>query len=290
MSDIRDELEKNFASADRQSDVQKGELKDSNEILENNAHDKKLYAAPKSYTKQFQENFQSLSPEWQEYLSSREMQIQKGFSDISNKLNAYKWADKLFADRQERLNASGFEKPQAYFEQLVAADDALWQNPKKAIAELEEIYGVQNENDNKEKIASDALLSKLWENLALAQKDFNDRRQNAAFFDVKRFAEAVGEDGNLSHPFYEIVKGEMQKALKSGSAQSLEDAYAQAVWAKPETRNQLLQDKINQVLEQKINAAQTAKEAALLANSKTTEKPKELTLREELEAQFRKEF
>ena len=39
-----------------------------------------------------------------------------------------------------------------------------------------------------------------------------------------------------------------------------------------------------------MKAAQMAKDASFLANSKAVETPKELSLREELEAQFKKEF
>ena len=107
MSELRDELEKNFASAVKQSDVQEGMLEDSQQIVRDEKAEK--YTAPKSYTKQFQENFYELSPEWQEYLSTREKQTEKGFSLMGNKLNAYKWAEKLFDDRQERLKAAGFQ-------------------------------------------------------------------------------------------------------------------------------------------------------------------------------------
>ena len=43
-------------------------------------------------------------------------------------------------------------------------------------------------------------------------------------------------------------------------------------------------------MEDKIKAAEVAKDASVLATSKAKETPKELSLREELEAQFRKEF
>ena len=123
-----------------------------------------------------------------------------------------------------------------------------------------------------------------------AQKDFENRQFNAALFDVERFVNAADEAGNLKHPFYQNVKDEMKRILKSGAANDLQEAYAKAVWATPETRDKMIEDRIDAILEEKIEAVKRAKDASLLANSKAAQKPKELSLREELEAQFRKEF
>jgi len=285
MSDLRDELEKNFASADLQSEVQKGVTEES--VDEGAKKTPPSYTAPKSYTKEFQENFYQLSPEWQEYLVTREKQTEKGFSEMGNKLNAYKWAEKLFDDRQERLKASGFSKPQEYIEKLVAVDDALYQNPSAVLEKLAEVYGVQNVSNKK---AFDDLQTKLWQQLKSAEQHWKQRRQDDAAFDVERFVLAADDAGKLKHPLYQDVRSEMQKALKSGSAKNLEEAYALAVWAKPETRDKMIEDRVKAILEEKIEAAKMAQDAAFLPNLKASETPKELSLREELEAQFRKEF
>lgn len=285
MSELRDELEKNFASAVVQSDVQEGVLDDSQQNVRDENAEK--YTAPKSYTKQFQENFYELSPEWQEYLSTREKQTEKGFSLMGNKLNAYKWAEKLFDDRQGRLKAAGFSKPQEYIEQLVAVDDALCQNPSGMLEKLAQIYGVYNVNQQN---AFNDLEAKLWQQVKDARQDIENRQLEAAIFDVRRFESALDDAGNLKHPFYQHVKDEMKYALKAGGASDLEEAYAKAVWANPETRDKMIENRIKAILEDKIKAAEVAKDASVLATSKAKETPKELSLREELEAQFRKEF
>ncbi len=287
MSDIRDELEKNFASAALQSDVQSGLTEDSMQDLKDIKQNPDLCAAPKSYTKEFQESFKSLSPQWQQYLATREKQTEKGFSELGNKLNTYKWAEKLFADRKERLAALGFDKLEDYIEKLVAVDDALCQNPKETFVKLADAYGIQN--DNKQNASHD-LQGLFLEYLQTIQKGFDQQRQNAASFDLERFENAKNEKGEPIHPFFQQVKREMQTALKSGSANNLEQAYTQAIWAKPETRDKMIKDTINHILDEKFVAAQIAHQASFLPNSKTEEKPREMTLREELEAQFRKEF
>lgn len=289
MSDLRDELEKNFASAIEQSEENSTvDNEESNMLCGPQAlEDNETIAAPKSYTKQFQENFKQLSPEWQEYLCEREKQTEKGFSEMGNKLNAYKWAEKLFDDRQDRLKAAGFEKPKEYIEQLVAIDDALCQNPSVILEKLAQIYGVYNVNQQN---AFGNLQAKLWRELKNAQNDMQNRQFEAAVFDVRRFESALDDDGNLKHPFYQCVKDEMKYALKSGSANDLEEAYAKAVWAKPETRDKMIENRIKAILAEKMKAAEIAKDASVLATSKAKETPKELSLREELEAQFRKEF
>ena len=113
---------------------------------------------------------------------------------------------------------------------------------------------------------------------------------DAAFFDVARFETAVNDNGELKHPYLREVKNEMIGALKGGEALSLEEAYQKALWLNEKTRDKMIEDKINGILSQKFDEAMKAKESSFSPHSKTVSEPKELSLREELEAQFRKEF
>jgi len=289
MSDLREELEKNFASAIKQSEendtvnTEESDVTSVPQALEK----EETIAAPKSYTKQFQESFETLSPDWQKYLVEREKQIEKGFSEMGNKLNASKWADKFFEERKERLKNLGFQSAEDYISQLICLDDALEENPSEALACLAKAYGIKQGNNN---ASSSVTQQQFLEALNEAQKAFERQRSDAAFFDVSRFERAVNDNGDLKHPYLRQVKNEMIGALKSGEALSLEEAYQKALWLNEQTRDKMIDSKINNILSQKFEEAIKAKEASFLPKSKTEPEPKELSLREELEAQFRKEF
>ena len=270
-----------------QSEETQVDHEESNEETATIAKADENIAAPKSYTKEFQENFKKLSPDWQKYLLEREKQVEKGFSDLGNKLNASKWPEKFFEERKQRLNESGFEKAQDYIEKLVLMDDAFEKNPAQTLKYLAAAYGIEGKNNN----ADNYEASKQILNDILFQKQaFEKERSAAACFDLQKFEDAVDENGNSKHPFLSAVKHEMISALKGGEAKNLEEAYQKALWLNDDVRNMMIENKIKDVLEKKLDEALRAKETSFRPFSKIEPEQKELTLREELEAQFRKEF
>ncbi len=289
MSDLRDELEKNFASANLQSDETVVEQKDSIDQNLDLNDNQDFISAPKSYTKEFQENFKNLSPEWQKYLCQREKQTEKGFSEMGNKLNAYKWSDKVFEDRKQRLNHLGLQKAQDYIERLVSIDDALEKNPRQTLELLNKIYGVQ-ENDNNNKASDETTQRQILDQIAKAQENLKKQQSEAALFDFNHFVHATDDDGNPKYPFYQDVKEQMAEVLQKNQAKTLKEAYDKAIWLNDKVRQKMIENTVNAVLNQKFNLSQNAKEASFWPKSKFETKPKEMTLREELEAQFRKEF
>ncbi len=288
MSELRDELEKNFASAMEQSEDNPVNTTESNLTDEPQAlGTEETMAAPKSYTKQFQEDFKMLSPEWQKYLAEREKQVEKGFSNMANKINANKWADKFFNERKERLNTLGFENAQDYISNLILLDDAMQENPLETLTYLAKTYGIKEDNNNASKFSQERKFSS---DMAKAAYAFQKRREDAAFFDVERFEKAVDDGGNLKHPYCAQVKQEMISALKGGNTSSLEEAYQKALWLNETVRDKMIEEKIKGVLSEKFGDVLKAKELSFSPHSKAEAEPRELSLREELEAQFKKEF
>lgn len=55
--------------------------------------------------------------------------------------------------------------------------------------------------------------------------------------EVERFADAKGPDGQLLHPHFLQIGMDMRDLLDKGLAKDLEDAYTQAVWRNPATRD-----------------------------------------------------
>lgn len=105
MDDILQDL---AASAEMQSRPEnENNMTDGEQSSENASSVDEYLDAPKSYKKEYAEKFKTLAPEWRKYLTEREKETERGFSDFGNKLNGYKWVDSVFQPRSERLSKSG---------------------------------------------------------------------------------------------------------------------------------------------------------------------------------------
>lgn len=83
---------------------------------------------------------------------------------------------------------------------------------------------------------------------------------------VQAFAGTKDEAGQPKYPHFETVRGHMAALLNAGAAKDLADAYDQAVWARPDLREQMLtaerQKELQQHQEQQRQQASRARQAA----------------------------
>ena len=287
MSDLRDELEQGFSSVETQSETQTSDNVEEQPVSQETAVIDEWMDAPKSYTKEYQESFKSLSPEWRKYLIDREKQTERGFSEKNNRIESYKWADNVFNSRQDRMSKLGFGKAQEYVEHLTAIDDALDRNPAETIKALAEAYGVnfgETTNSNTEVQRQIATMQQEMQ----SYRDFmTNQQQQAVNKEFEAFLNAKDEAGNPKHPHFEEVKADMSAIIAQGGAKNFEEAYAKAIWTNDAVRAKLIEESIQKQLNSKVEAAKVAKDAGFSPKSKAQEEVRELSLREELEAQFK---
>lgn len=287
MSDLREELEQNFASAETQSEIASNVKEEQPQVQEPAVIDEWM-DAPKSYTKEYQESFKTLSPEWRKYLIDREKQVERGFSDLGNKVNAFNWVNDAYNSRQERLAQNGINKAQDYFNLLAQIDDALAKDPTGTIQMLAESYGVKFGETNS---SLDSLRSQMnnMQQLITNQQAYlqeqQKRQANKAFDD---FVKAKDDAGNLKHPYLEDVKQDMYNLIKSGLSTTLEDAYNRAIWTNESVRNKMIAAQSQAELNSKVVEAGKAKAAGFNPVSKSEPEKREKSLREELEDAFNK--
>ena len=278
MSDLRDTLEEAYASADTQSQEPQNVA-----IEENNnptpAEVEEVITAPNSYKQEFKDSFNTLTPEWQKYLSAREKEVEQG---LSRARNQYSWVDKAYNDRKDNLKSQGFNSVQEYFDTLVNIADNLERNPQATIAQLQSIYGVTGDNPLQQQIIE--LNNRLTQQQGYLQAKENERIKSE--FDT--FLNAKDEKGNLLHGYYEEVKPDMIKLLNVGLAKNFEDAYNQAIWQNESVRNKIIAERANESLTQKTAIAKKAKTASFDPSSKTEPAPVTYDLREELERNYDK--
>lgn len=288
MSDLRDELEQGFSSVETQSETQTiSDNVEEQPVSQEPAVIDEWMDAPKSYTKEYQDTFKTLSPDWRKYLIEREKQVERGFSEKNNRIESYKWADNAFNSRQERMAKLGFQKAQDYIEHMTAIDDALELNPAETIKALANAYGVNfGETTN-----SDTEVQRQIASIQQEMRSYKDfvkaQQQQQANNEFNAFVNAKDEAGNPKHPYFEEVKADMVALFNEGRATNFEDAYQKAIWANGAVRQKLIEESVKQQLNSKVEAAKVAKDAGFSPKSKAQEEVRELSLREELESKFK---
>lgn len=288
MSDLRDELEQGFSSAEQQSETQTiSDNVEEQPVSQEPAVIDEWMDAPKSYTKEYQDTFKTLSPDWRKYLIEREKQVERGFSEKNNRIESYKWADNAFNSRQERMAKLGFQKAQDYIEHMTAIDDALELNPAETIKALANAYGVNFGETTNSDTEVQRQIATMQQEMQSYRDFIKNQQQMQANNEFNAFINAKDEAGNPKHPYFEEVKADMSNLLAQGRARNFEEAYNTAIWANEAVRQKLIEESVKQQLNSKVEAAKVAKDAGFSPKSKAQEEVRELSLREELEAQFK---
>lgn len=287
MSELRDELEQGFTSAEEQSETLVSDNVEEQPVSQEPAVIDEWMDAPKSYTKEYQDTFKTLSPEWRKYLIEREKQVERGFSEKNNRIDAYKWADNAFNSRQERMAKLGFSKAQDYIEHMTAIDDALELNPAETIKALANAYGVNFGETTNSDTEVQRQIANMQQEMLSYKTFIQNQQQMQANNEFNAFINAKDDAGNPKHPYFEDVRTDMQNILRQGGAKNFEEAYSKAIWANEAVRQKLIEESVKQQLNSKVEAAKVAKDAGFTPKSKAQEEVRELSLREELEAQFK---
>lgn len=244
--------------------------------------------APKAYRQEFQEPFKALSPEFRKYLHEREKQTEKGFSELGNKLNGYKWADDAYVSRQERLGSMGFKDSREYIEHLTAIDDAMEKDPFGTLTMLAQAYGVDLNNNNTAFNSLQRQFGEINQRMA-AQEAFIKQQQDKIAADAfNAFINAKDESGNSKYPYFEDVKQDMVNLFKNKQCTSYEQAYKMATLANDDIRQKILDAQVEAKLKAKAEEASKAKGAAFEVKSKQAATPSDnLTTRQALEKKAR---
>ena len=290
MSDLRDELEQGFTSVETQSETPASDNVEEQPVSQETAVIDEWMDAPKSYTKEYQDTFKTLSPEWRKYLIEREKQVERGFSEKNNRIDAYKWADNAFNSRQERMAKLGFSKAQDYIEHMTAIDDALELNPAETIKALANAYGVNFGETTNSDTEVQRQIASMQQEMQSYKTFIQNQQQMQANNEFNAFINAKDDAGNPKHPYFEDVRTDMQEILRQGGARNFEEAYTKAIWNNEAVRQKLIEESVKKQLNSKVEAAKVAKDAGFTPKSKAQEEVRELSLREELEAQFNKEI
>ena len=158
--------------------------------------------------------------------------------------------------------------PEQAISELLNADAKLRYSPPEQkvqyLAQLAQAYGIDiGQLQNYQPAPVDSTVSALQQQVQqlqqyLTQQQMMGRQQEdeSLHSDIARFA------ADPSHSHFDAVREHMAALLNAGLANSLEDAYAQAVYANPTTRAQVAQQQAQREREEAAKAAKAAREAA----------------------------
>ena len=197
--------------------------------------------APKNWSEEVRSKFKDLPRDAQEYMLKRDKEMTADYTrktqEVAQQRKSFESLDKVIAPMRQQIAASGVGEAE-YISRLLNADMALRNNPKMAIKQLAQGYGIDlssieetvDWNDSDPQIAqlkqqNQAILAELNQ---FKQQNLQSARQQTEA-QINGFANTKDDKGNLKYPHFDKLRVKMGNLIDAGEAKGLEDAYAKAV-------------------------------------------------------------
>ena len=197
--------------------------------------------APKNWSEDVRSKFKDLPRDAQEYMLKRDKEMTADYTrktqEVAEQRKSFESLDKVIAPMRQQIAASGVGEAE-YISRLLNADMALRNNPKMAIRQLAQGYGIDlssieetvDWNDSDPQIAqlkqqNQAILAELNQ---FKQQNLQSARQQTEA-QINGFANTKDDKGNLKYPHFDKLRVKMGNLIDAGEAKGLEDAYAKAV-------------------------------------------------------------
>ena len=208
--------------------------------------------APKNWSEEVRSKFKDLPRDAQEYMLKRDKEMTADYTrktqEVAEQRKSFESLDKVIAPMRQQISASGISEAE-YISRLLNADMALRNNPKMAIKQLAQGYGIDlsSYDSDSVELETDSQISQLQQqNQAILaelnqfkQQNLQSARQQTEN-QITNFAEAKDDNGNLKYPHFTKVRVKMGNLIDAGEAKGLEDAYAKAVRLDDELYNESL--------------------------------------------------
>lgn len=197
--------------------------------------------APKNWSEEVRSKFTELPREAQEYMLKRDKEMTADYTrktqEIAEQRKNFESFDKVIAPMRQQIAASGISESE-YIARLLNADLALRNNPKMALKQLAQGYGIDlsSYDSDSVELETDSQISQLQQqNQAILaelnqfkQQNLQSARQQTEN-QINTFSQTKDDKGNLKYPHFDKVRVKMGNLIDAGEAKGLEDAYAKAV-------------------------------------------------------------
>tara|TARA_R100000781_G_scaffold22351_1_gene16613 strand:- start:93 stop:1223 length:1131 start_codon:yes stop_codon:yes gene_type:complete len=197
--------------------------------------------APKNWSEEVRSKFKDLPRDAQEYMLKRDKEMTADYTrktqEVAQQRKSFESLDKVIAPMRQQIAASGVGEAE-YISRLLNADMALRNNPKMAIKQLAQGYGIDLSSieENVDWNDSDPQITQLQQQNQAILAELNQfKKQNLQSArqqtenQISAFAESKDEKGNLKYPHFEQVRVKMGNLIDAGEAKGLEDAYAKSI-------------------------------------------------------------
>lgn len=227
---------------------------------------------PNSWTAEAKQKFSALDPLVQQEVLKRESDYSRKIQESSERAKLSERFEAIAAPYRPMLAAEGATAETAFESLLNTAYRLRTGSPQEKsalILDLAHKYGVELNQSGQEQddVYVDPDIKALREEIASLKNQQQSQlyqAQTAEQAALRQQIHAFSSDPQNEH--FEKVKGEMSALLQAGKAQTLEDAYSQALWLNPETREAMVAAKVKAENERRIkeetDKAAKAKRAA----------------------------
>lgn len=229
------------AQEDDQSDSENSEENPDNLEATENSTESKL-EAPKNWTADVKKVFDTLPAESQEFMIKRDKEMTSDYTkktqELAEQRKNIEALDKVLQPARQTINATGIGEAE-YISRLLNADNALRTNPKMALRQLAQGYGIDLSTMNEESESwndPDPQYAQLMQqNQQIMQELNNFKQQNIQSTvaqteqTVEQFSNKTNAEGKLMHPHFDKVRVKMGNLIDAGEAKGLDDAYSKAV-------------------------------------------------------------
>ena len=226
---------------DDQSETDSSEENPDNIEAAENSTESKL-AAPKNWSDDVKKVFDTLPQESQEFMIKRDKEMTSDYTkktqDLAEQRKNIEALDKVLQPARQTIHATGISEPE-YISRLLNADNALRTNPKMALRQLAQGYGIDLSTMNEESESwndPDPQYAQLLQQNQHIMSELNQfKQQNMQSTiaqteqTVEQFSAKTGADGKLMHPHFDKVRVKMGNLIDAGEAKGLDDAYTKAV-------------------------------------------------------------
>lgn len=253
--------------------------------------------APKSWASPAKAKFSTLDPELQKYVLSREDEVHKTISKQDEDRQFGKTMKDAFTPYMATIAAEGGTPEKAVKQLLNTAYILRTGTPQQKLQLIHQVardYGVnlgtQTQPVNQELHSLQSQVQQLTSKLQERENYQQQQEQATVQSKIQEFS------SNPKNVHFEEVKAHMAALLSGGVAKDLDDAYEQAVWARPDLRSTLMQAQQADVEAKQKAEAKAKYDAARRAGSSVTGAPGKivdakadtnLSLREQLRANLR---
>jgi len=219
---------------------------------------------PPSWSVDAKSAWGTLPPAIQQAVLKREEEVSNGFKAKSDELKGYSGIEQILAPRKQALAAS-YGSVENAITQLFQLSDYATKDPRGFVQWFAQQRGIDlsqtSTADPVSQSSADPQIAALQNQLSqvtsyLQNQTLSQRKaqEQQVLTELDKFAAAP------EHLYYHDVKVEMGKMIESGMAESLQDAYDKATWARSDIRQRILD--ANRTADEEKRRAEVAKKAA----------------------------